>query len=92
MRNSDYVYMSVCKLYDLYKQNPNLKVCCFIETKFNIYKGNFSFDENFVISENSVVLKDAIGYTSPKDSANFYNEVIIDIKAINTFSYKIETK
>lgn len=92
MNNSDNIYYLICSLYDEFKANPNIDVLCTIETDKNNYFGNFFFDENFVISKDSLILTNSHISKNYFEEASLYNKTCISFDAIKTFSYKILNK
>lgn len=85
--NFEYIYSELCKLYEQYKQNPNIEIRCYIDVAGNKYAGSLVFDSNLVIPNESIILEGV--FISNKDGVQIskYDFSTINMKAIDAFSY-----
>lgn len=89
MLNSEYIKSQICKLYDLYKENPNLEVSCFVETSKFHYTGTLVFDDLLIVPQNSLILKGVGIFDKSETLISSYEESTISLDSIAAFSYKV---
>lgn len=90
MTYKEEMFSILSKIYDLYREKPNLSFLCSVETKNNFYHGTLEFDENGVVNQECIILTAVLLSDKMKD-----NEVIkldkscISFDAIKVFSYSV---